>query len=74
MATLVHFHGTKSKAQNVVFTRLPWALPVALTVDELLVRSTINNIFLTRKYAGAIVIIHAIRTDRGTYVALGDDE
>ena len=74
MATLVHFHGTKSKAQDIVFASLPWALPVALTVDELLVGPAIDNIFLTRKYAGAIVIIHAIRTDRGTDVALGDDE
>lgn len=33
VATLVHVHGAEAEAENAVLARLPWALPITLSID-----------------------------------------
>lgn len=74
VTTLEHVHGAESKAQYIVFTGLPRALPVALTIDELLIRIACNKALLTWMHAGVIMVHHTIWTDWSADIALCDCE
>ena len=70
VTALVHVHRAKTEAKNVKLARLPGALTVALTIDKLLIRSTLLNKLEAWLDAGTIVINHAIGANRCANIAL----
>ena len=74
MAALEHVNWAKSEAQDIVFTRLSWALSVALAVNLLFVGAALVNGAHTGLHAGTVMVNCALRAHGGAHVALGDCE
>ncbi len=74
MSALVHVHGAETEAKNIKLTRLSWALTVALTIDQLLIGTTLLESCHAWFHAGAIVFNHAVWADWCTHIALSHNK
>ena len=63
MAALVHVHGTQSKAKDIEFTSLAWALSIAFSINQLFIVTAFSLHFKSWSHASVIVINHAFWTN-----------
>ena len=74
MTALVHIHWTQTEAQDTVLASLSWALPVALSINELLILTALFHNVKAWPHANSIMVNGAIWADRSAHIAISNDE
>ena len=74
MSAFVHVHWAETEAKHIILACLSRALPVALSINQLLFISALRHYIQARSNASSIVINHAIWAHRGAHVTLSDNK